>query len=74
MALMRTEHCYVRANYYTTIYNCTHFELLILFKIINVKFRNMLVNHKPLKNITLIGTFPKIQHQYQNFKIPIEKS
>ena len=74
MASMRTEPCYFRTNYYTTIYNCTHFELLILFKIINVKFRNMLVNHKLLKNTTLIGTFPKIQHQYQNFKIPIEKS
>ena len=59
MASMRTEYCYFRTNYYTTVYNCTRFELIILFKIINVKFRNILVNHKPLKNIILVGAFPK---------------
>ena len=44
------------------------FELIILFKIINVKFRNSLVNHKPLINTTLVGTFPK-----SNINIKISK-
>jgi hypothetical protein len=44
------------------------FPFVRLFGVREFCYYPYLVNHKPLKNTRLVGTFPTIQHQYPESK------